>query len=128
MDNPVKTGGYKPKRDAKGRLLKGYSGNLKGRPPRIHSKAAQIKLAFFEAFEKVGGIEALVKWIKKNNTNKREFYKMLLQILPKDIKIDPSDALFDKYAELSTEKLIERLYELSNKGGGSRVPAAISRN
>jgi len=73
------------KRDSRGRILPGYSGNPSGRPPGLKSKTTEIKLAFYEAFERLGGVNGLLRWIKSNEEHKKDFYKMLLSILPKEI-------------------------------------------
>jgi hypothetical protein len=75
-----------PKRK-NGRFVPGVSGNPAGHPPHVKNRANQIKLAFLEAFDRVGGLEELVRWINENRFNKREFFKMLLTILPKETEI-----------------------------------------
>ena len=76
------------KREANGHFKKGVSANPKGRTPGLRTKATQVKMAFFDAFERTGGVEELVKWLKKTESNKKEFYKMVLSILPKEMKVE----------------------------------------
>ena len=64
--------------------VKGQSGNPGGRPVGLKDKASEIRLSFYEAFNKTGGIVGLIKWVNKDNSNKKEFYKLLLQLLPKE--------------------------------------------
>lgn len=40
-----------------------------------------VKAAFFAAFEKSGGMDSLVTWIKEKDYNQKEFYKMLISLL-----------------------------------------------
>lgn len=50
-------------------------------------KASKIKESFCEVYERLGGTDGLLAWIKSERHNKREFYKMILQVLPKDIDL-----------------------------------------
>jgi len=77
-------------RDTKGRFLPGVSGNPDGMPAGVRNKASQIKQAFYEAFERIGGVEELVKWIKEED-NKKDFFKLLLSILPKELQHENLD-------------------------------------
>lgn len=43
-----------------------------------------VKEAFIEAFEKLGGVEALVKWGHRNPT---DFYKLVSKLLPVDVNM-----------------------------------------
>jgi len=75
-------------RDAKGRIVPGSASlNVKGQNAGTRHKGTLIKLAFYEAFNRIGGMEELVKWINKTETNKKEFFKMLLQVLPKELDV-----------------------------------------
>ena len=69
---------------------KGQSGNPAGRPKGSTSKAYQIKQAFYEAFERIGGVDELVKWIQHED-NKKDFFKLLLQVLPKELQHENLD-------------------------------------
>ena len=66
-------------------FAKGQSGNPSGRAkgsPNKSTKAA--KEAIHEAFEKMGGIKALVEWSNKNDDNRKVFYS---QIWPKIVPL-----------------------------------------
>jgi len=73
-------------RKIKGRFQKGLSGNPGGRPKGIKDKAVQIKLGFYEAFDKLGGVDGLVAWAKKYH-NLKEFYKILAHMLPREVDV-----------------------------------------
>ena len=64
------------------------SPNPQGRSAGVKDKANQIKMAFLQAFEETGGLEGLITWINKSSLNKREFYKLMLNILPKELQIE----------------------------------------
>ena len=46
---------------------------------------ASIKAAFLEAFERKGGVTALVEWADKEPT---EFYKLAAKLIPTDVKVE----------------------------------------
>ena len=54
----------------------------KGRKVGAKNKFTNIKQAFLEAFEKLGGVEGLVAWGKKNPT---AFYAILSKLFPKEV-------------------------------------------
>lgn len=55
----------------------------KGRPKGVPNKAtASIKAAFLEAFEKRGGVPALVAWAAEEPT---EFYKLAARLIPTEM-------------------------------------------
>lgn len=85
---PCITGKNRIPRDEAGHFAKGVSGNPDGRGVGVKDKANQIKLAFFEAFERTGGIDELIKWIEHSKLNRREFYRLLMPLLPKDMNIE----------------------------------------
>ena len=54
-----------------------------GRPKGIPNKVTlSVREAIVAAFEKMGGVDALVKWAKKNPT---DFYKLWTRLLPVQI-------------------------------------------
>ena len=57
-------------------------GRQKGTPNRT---TASIKAAFVEAFEKLGGVDALVAW---GNENPTDFYKLAARLIPTEVKAD----------------------------------------
>ena len=60
----------------------GESGNIDGRPVGANSKFTNLKAAWLGAFEKIGGMEALVAWVEKSERNKAQFFQMLTKMLP----------------------------------------------
>lgn len=72
------------KRDKKGRFAKGSKPGP-GRPKKAKSSSPGKPFEdFIQAYEKLGGIEELVRWANQNNSNKMKFYELLLRIIPKD--------------------------------------------
>ena len=70
---------------------KGESGNPAGRPTgRKNQYTKDIKNAYLEAFEKLGGIKGLVSWAKDNPDL---FYSHVAKMLPKDIEIKSDQEL-----------------------------------
>ena len=58
----------------------------KGRPAGVPNKAtASIKSAFLEAFEKRGGVPALLAWAATEPT---EFYKLAARLIPTEVSAD----------------------------------------
>lgn len=56
-----------------------------GRPPGATNKfTTSVKEAFSEAFDKLGGVEALVIWGKENPT---DFYKLASKLIPTDVNL-----------------------------------------
>lgn len=59
-----------------------------GRPKGIPNKATiAVKAALEEAFERMGGVDALIEWGK---TSKDEFYKIWAKLLPREVLPDPA--------------------------------------
>lgn len=58
-----------------------FAGRVAGTPNKL---TRTVKEAFGEAFEKLGGADALVLWAK---TNKTEFYKLASKLIPADINM-----------------------------------------
>ena len=94
---------------------KNWNGNAAGRPKgsKTKHKATLIKEAFFQAFEDIGGVEALAEWARRGK-NRKEFYKILASFLPKDIDLAVTDETWDKYKDIPVVKLQEELYALFN--------------
>lgn len=66
----------------------GVSGNAAGRPKGSQNKStASVKAALCEAFEKMGGVPALLAWGKKNP---EEFYKIWAKMMPTEIQANVS--------------------------------------
>ena len=74
-----------------GRFTPGASGNPSGRPRgAVNKVSAQVKQAIYEAFEKVGGQEYLVKIAQEQPA---VFCRLLARLLPGELKIDPEGSL-----------------------------------
>ena len=87
-DNTSRTGNKGILRDKKGRLVKGTKCiNPSGRPIGLRDKATQIKMALLEAFDRLGGIDRFVEWANDKPANVKEFYKLLVAVLPKDFDV-----------------------------------------
>lgn len=92
MNEPTNDGEKQIIRNELGQIMPGSAPlNPTGKQAGSIDRAKAIKIAFLEAFDRIGGIDGLVRWIDENKLNKREFYKMMLSILPKetDIQEDP---------------------------------------
>lgn len=50
----------------------------------VNKLTSTVKEAFGEAFELLGGAEALVKWAQLNKT---EFYKLASKLIPADLNV-----------------------------------------
>lgn len=108
---------------------KGY-----GRPKGAKGKFTNLRDAFIGAFKDIGGQQALVDWVNEKVTfknrkgkiisiffsdRKKEFFKMITTMLPKDVQITGADGtpLFP-YREFKDEELdglLDRLAERSAK-------------
>jgi hypothetical protein len=67
---------------------KGHPATLRpgqGRPKGSKNKFTLLKNAFLEAFEEIGGKDALVKWAEQN---KSKFYEFLVRLFPKELKAE----------------------------------------
>lgn len=88
QENPVNLGETQAIRDERGRYLKGVSGHPSGPRAGYKQKSSLIKEAFCEVFAELGGAGALLKWVKKNSQNERDFYKLILGVMPKEVSLD----------------------------------------
>jgi len=78
-------GQKKVQRDKKGRFVK----NPKGRPKGAKDKVSRtVKENIEETFQKLGGIEGLVRWANKSNYNKEKVYNWYFSMLPKNVDAD----------------------------------------
>lgn len=104
MSGVIKTGGKRSVGD-------GTPGP--GRPPGSQNKTTiAAKQAFQEAFDGLGGVDALVKWGKKNDT---EFYRLYSRLIPLDMKHSGSIGTFDasKYTSNELDHLERALLPLA---------------
>jgi hypothetical protein len=82
---------------------KGYPATLRpgqGRPKGSKNKFTLLKNAFLEAFEEIGGKDALVKWAEQN---RGKFYEFLVRLFPKELKAELRAAEFE-VPEVSEEE------------------------
>jgi len=119
---------YKPQkqdksRDNKGQFAKGCSGNPGGLPKGIRNKGTYIKLAFYAAFEKLGGTKALVAWAEKVH-NRKEFYKLLAHMVPKEMDLKEGEKRSKKIAIIHPTEKEMREYRI--KRGLSKDAKALS--
>ena len=70
-------------------FVKGQSGNPKGKIKGTKNRFTNLKEAFIGAFQDAGGQEALTKFAKSKN--KKAFYHMVAQMLPKDIHMSGAE-------------------------------------
>ena len=101
-------------RDEKGQFIEGH--------PPLHTgvkhEASKAKLDIFKVYEKLGNAEGLLSWVKSSNTNKKEFYKAILQLLPKEIDVKndgPSSIIYN---------IIQQLQRDFNRSGSSSLALA----
>nr|BDD44709.1 hypothetical protein 15 [bacterium] len=88
MNIPSNNGEKPIKRDEKGRILKGSAAlNPAGKNAGVRHKASIVKQAFFDVFQRLGGPDELVRWANESKANKRDFYKMILTILPRELDV-----------------------------------------
>ena len=97
-----------------GRFKKGFCSNPGGRPKGTKDKATEIKIAFYEAFEKIGGLKTLVDWASKNR-NKKEYYKILASMLPKDIDLTVPDETLKMWEDVKADALISTAAKLARE-------------
>lgn len=62
---------------------KKFGGRQKGVPNKTTIK---VKSALNEAFDKLGGVKAFVKWANTDDDTKKAFYNMWIKIMPQEIK------------------------------------------
>jgi predicted SAM-dependent methyltransferase len=106
-------------RDEKGRFRPGVSGNPNGPHSGLKHRASYIKECLFNVFDKWGGQEKLLLWVKESKLNEREFIKMLLSVLPKEMQID-GDGLAQTKIILVNQNSKEQ-----SESNTQRIPAEI---
>ena len=68
-----------------GKFQPGQSGNPAGRPVGSRNRFSQLKEAFVEAFEGIGGVDSLMEWARDN---KDKFYPLMVRIFPKEVELE----------------------------------------
>ena len=71
-------------RDKKGRFTDRHPGFKKG----VKEEISKAKLDIFEVYSRLGGVDGLHEWVNENKYNKREFFKSILQLLPKETRLE----------------------------------------
>lgn len=77
-----KDGEKQIKRNEKGQFAKGKKGGP-GRPKKLKGTGRPFE-DFITAYETMGGVEELVRWALQNNTNRSQFYSLLMRTIPKE--------------------------------------------
>lgn len=73
------------KRDEKGRWAKGTKGRAgPGRRKKVKSTGRPFE-DFLEAYQEIGGTPALVSWALQNNSNRSQFYNLLMRAVPREM-------------------------------------------
>ena len=67
---------------------KGQSGNPAGKKPGVVDKSRRFRADMMDVYDKVGGMEGMVKWVKKSDKNRETFYKILAALQPREIKAE----------------------------------------
>jgi len=62
-----------------------------GRPLGSKNKFTNLKNDFFEAYERIGGVEGLILWANESKRNKAMFYQWITKMLPTSIVGEQSD-------------------------------------
>jgi hypothetical protein len=76
-----------------GRPFTSQTGAAIGRQKGTKNKYSRLKGAFFDAFhsEEMGGTQGLIDWAKTNTDTRTQFYKLMVQLMPKDLNLSGAD-------------------------------------
>jgi hypothetical protein len=88
-------------RNDKGQFIPGISGNPNGTSVGAKKKLNKIVEAFADVFEGLGGKDGFQTWAINH---KETFYRMILQLLPKEMKIEQEGG--DTHIHISPEKIL----------------------
>ena len=83
----------------------GIQGAGPGRPKGSLNKFTTLKNAFLEAFERTGGTDTLTEWGKQPK-NRRDFYRLLAKLLPKEV---------DANVKTTGDSFLEALKEIESR-------------
>jgi len=98
----------------------------KGRKRGVKNRFTTLKQVFLNSFQEIGGEKGLSQWARKPR-NRRDFYKMLSKMLPRDIEISnpegepkvmPSLEMANRL--LTLVKMAMKIKEEREKGEGPR--------
>ena len=78
----------------------------KGRVKGSKNKFTDIKKSFLEAFDRLGGVDALVSWGSKEK-NRALFYQLVVRLVPKELEID---------ADIGNDVAMNVIYTPERKG------------
>lgn len=70
-----------------------------------HFKSFDLKQAFLETFQMLGGVEELANWAAWSNANQTEFYKMLAKMLPREVGLSSGDIEPNKLSGMEDKEL-----------------------
>ena len=87
------------------------TGSWTGRPKGSLNKFTTLKNAFLEAFERTGGTDTLTEWGKQPK-NRRDFYRLLAKLLPKEV---------DASVTTSSDSFLEALKEIESREKKSKA-------
>jgi hypothetical protein len=62
-----------------------------GRPMGSKNKFTNLKIAFLEVFNRLGGTDGLYQWANQNNHNRGMFYQWLTKMLPAQVVGEQDD-------------------------------------
>lgn len=70
-----------------------YPGHPKmgGRQKGTLNKFTTLKQAFLQAFEKLGGVDGLVRWAQTDEHGEKVFYTLLARMLPREVVVAGTD-------------------------------------
>jgi len=65
--------------------------NPRGRRKGSINKFTTLKAAFLNVFERMGGEDALLEWVRASNHNTAAFYQWVTKMLPADLNLSGQD-------------------------------------
>lgn len=87
-------------------------GRKRGTPNRL---TQVIREGSLEAWERLGGVDGLVKWCQRDDANYREFIKLFLKMVPKEVEMHKDGELtvnvigYGTKNELEQDKALESI-------------------
>lgn len=121
------------KRNGRGRFAKGKKPGP-GRPKKLKGTTRPYE-DWIQAYEQLGGIHELVRWAAQNNSNRSQFYSLLLRTIPKESierLLAPKERAEDVpniKIEYVPEWYVERINQLEAfiLNNGLKVPEQVER-